>query len=68
MIKNLQKKTINLSTPLLIQFLLFECKQCQIVIANVCDNEYTIYGDIVNVSYIILSKLITFAKSLSLTL
>ena len=63
--KKFTGKTLNLSTLLLSQFLLFECKQRQIVIADIPDNEYTIYGDIVHVSYIILSKLITFSKLLS---
>ena len=66
--KNYKKTPQNLSTSLLSQFLLFECKQCQIVIAVVSNDEYTIYGDIVDVSYIILSILITFSKLLSLTL
>ena len=67
-IQNLQKKTLNLSTSLLSQYLLFDCKQRLIVIADVFDNKYMTSSDAVNVNFIIWSILITFYLLLSLTL
>ena len=66
--KKFTEKSTKCEYLIIKSFLILKCKQRQIVIADICDNEYTIYGDIVHVSYILLSKLITFAKLLSLTL
>ena len=63
-----EKKTLNLSTSLLSQYLLFECKQRLIVIADVLDNKYKTLSDAVYVSFIIWSILITFYLLFSLTL
>ena len=64
--KKITEKNTEFEYLIIKSIFLFECKQRQIVITNISDNKYTIYGDIVNVSYIILSKLITLAKLLSL--
>ena len=60
MIKNLTQKKVNLSFSLFSNFWTFECKQRLIIIVDVSNNEYTIYSDIVHMSYIILSILLHF--------